>query len=355
MGSKCLHRTSKVLAMASTALPIIHHGRYAIRQKLGKGSFGEVWLADDVLQGDQVAIKLLAEHVRVDEALLETQILTRLRRNDRIVTIRNVELGAPLPFIAMDYLPAGSVGDRVAAGTVTSVQAVRWTRDALDGLAYAHDEGVLHRDVKPDNLLLDGVERAVLSDFGIAEDTVRGLLAAPGVYVPHAAPEVWTSGTSKATDIFAMGCSLYRLLTGQPPFSSRNAAAAGKFVDPHRTNPQIPMAVSRVVQRALAADPADRYDDARAMLGALMACHVRHYWQRADEPDDLETWWATGDDGDYVLRLSERARRGDYVVAVTRDKGSGPRHVFKEHFPRRSAAERVRRNLLVAVVETGTV
>jgi serine/threonine protein kinase len=341
--------------MATPALPVIHGGRYAIRARIGGGSFGEVCLADDILQGDQVAIKLLAEHVRIDAALLETQILTRLRRNDRIVTIRNVALAPPVPFIAMDYLPAGSVGDRLDAGTVTLVQAVRWTRDALDGLAYAHDEGVLHRDVKPDNLLLDAAERAVLSDFGIAEDTIRDLLAVPDVYVPHAAPEVWTSGTSQATDIFAMGCTLYRLLTGELPFTSRAAAAAGKLVDPHRLNPQIPIAVSRVVRCALAVDPADRYTDGRAMLGALMACHVSRSWERADQPGDLETWHVTGADGSYVLHLSQRPRASDHTVALTRDKGRGPRHVFKEHHPRRSDAERVRRNLLVAVTEHGSV
>jgi len=105
----------------------------------------------------------------------------------------------------------------------------------------------------------------------------------------------------------------------------------------------------------LAADPADRYPDGRAMLGALMACHVVHSWERRDEPGDVETWHADGADGAYVLHLSTRPRGGDHTVAVTRDKGSGARHVFKERFARRSDAERVRRGLLVAVVEHGSV
>lgn len=341
--------------MAASSLPVIHNGRYPLIRSLGAGSFGEVWLARDVLQGDEVAIKLLAPHVQLDAALLEAQVLTRLRQHERVVTIRNIELSPPVPFIAMDYVPGGSVGDRLRAGDVTLVEAVRWTREGLDGLAHAHDEQVLHRDIKPDNLLLDANGRAVLSDFGIAEDTARNLLVVPHVYLPHIAPELLAgASSSRASDIFAMGCTLYRLLTGQLPFASPTDAATGQFTAPHRVNVQIPMAVSRVVATALAVDPADRYEDSRAMLGALMSCPASHCWTRGDQPGDLETWTATGADGEYALRLAQQGK-GDYLVAVTRDKGKGRRHVYKETFPRRSDAERQRRKLLVRLVETGGV
>jgi len=232
---------------------------------------------------------------------------------------------------------------------------VRWTREGLDGLAHAHDEQVLHRDLKPDNLLLDSTDRAVLSDFGIAEDTMRNLLVVPHVYLPHMAPELLTgAASSRASDLFAMGCTLYRLLTGTLPFASPTDAAAGSFTAPHRVHHQIPMAVSRVVTKALAPDPADRYDDAREMLGALMNCRVSYYWERADQPGDLETWTATGGDGEYVLRLTQQ-RKGDVLVAVTRNMGKGARHVHKATFDRRSDADRHRRNLLVRLVETGGV
>lgn len=112
---------------------------------------------------------------------------------------------------------------------------LRWTREALDGLAHAHDEGVVHRDIKPDNLLLDADDRAVLSDFGIAEDTIRELIAVPQVYVPHVAPEVISGAqSSTASDIFAMGCTAYRLLTGERPFADQGATEAGAFIAPDR-------------------------------------------------------------------------------------------------------------------------
>lgn len=341
------------MTMASSSLPAIHGGRYPLVRSLGSGSYGEVWLARDILQGDEVAIKLLGQHVQLDAALLEAQVLTRLRRHERVVTIRNIELSPPVPFIAMDYMPGGSVGDRLQASDISILEAVRWTREGLDGLAHAHDEQVLHRDVKPDNLLLDANGRAVLSDFGIAEDTMRNLLVVPHVYLPHIAPELLTgAASSRVSDIFAMGCTLYRLLTGTLPFATPTQAATGTFTAPHRVNQQIPMSVSRVVAKALSVAPTDRYEDARAMLGALMNCEVSYSWRRADQPGDLETWSAIGADGDYLLRLAQR-HRGDFLVAVTCDMGKGARHVYKEAFVRRSDADRARRNMLVGLVETG--
>jgi serine/threonine-protein kinase len=249
--------------MASSAVRTIHGGRYSMLGHLGGGHFGEVWRGRDNVQGDAVAIKLLGSTVTLDQALLEARLLTRLRQHDRIVTIRNVELAAPGAFIVMDFLPAGSVGARMTPTGIDLVDAVRWTRDALGGLAHAHDLGVVHRDVKPDNFLVDDAGRAVLSDFGIAEDTINKLLANSVVYWPHAAPEMATSGSSARSDIFAMGATLYRLMTGEYPFSDPAQAATGSFVDPHRLNPQIPMSVTRAVRIALAADPAARYPDAR--------------------------------------------------------------------------------------------
>jgi eukaryotic-like serine/threonine-protein kinase len=320
--------------------------------RVGAGHFGEVWRGRDNVQGDEVAIKLLGPHVTVDQALLEARVLTRLRQHDRIVTIRNVELAPPSAFIIMDYLPAGSVGSRMTATGVGLLDAVRWTRDALGGLAHAHDVGVVHRDVKPDNLLIDDAGRAVLGDFGIAEDTINQLLAAGHIYWPHAAPEMATVGSSPRSDIFAMGATLYRLLTGESPFADRAAAAAGQFTDAHRLDPQIPMSVTRVVRTALSVDPGARFADARAMLTALNRCSVAYGWTRADEPADLETWRGYGVDGEYCVRLTT-APNGEHIIAMTRDKGSGHRRVHRERFAKLSDAARVRRNLLTAFVERG--
>lgn len=331
---------------------VIHNGRYALLDELGSGFFGEVWRARDNLQGDEVAVKLLNPRVTLDQALLEARILTELRRHERVVTIRNVELLPPLPFIVMDYYPAGSVGSRLTTGDVTIVEAVRWTRDALDGLAYVHSRGFIHRDIKPDNFLLDQMDRGVLADFGIAEDTVRKLLAASTMYMPHRAPELVHSPSSRASDIWAMGCTLYRLLTGEYPFADNAAIQAGQFESPHRLDPQIPMAVTRVVQRALAVDPADRYPDAEAMRTELLNCTVAYSWQSIDDPDTNETWRGNGRDGVYTLTVAP-APRDQIEVNMKRDKGSSPRSVFKQRFAKSADALRTRRKLLTHFVEQG--
>jgi eukaryotic-like serine/threonine-protein kinase len=327
--------------------------RYQLVEHLGNGNFGEVWRGRDIWQDVEVAVKLVAPHVTLDEVLLETQLLTRLREHDRVVTVRNVAIAPPLPYIVMDFLPNGSVEARLQAGSVSLVDAVRWTRNALAGLGHAHSLGVLHRDIKPGNLLIDGEGRAVLSDFGIAEDTIRNLLANPNVYGRHAAPELLQGqGSSIETDIFAIGCTLYRLLTGQYPFASiddiRNWVAP---TDVHRLNAQIPLSLRNVVRKTLARDPADRYADARRMSEDLGDSGIRNSWTPVVDPATVETWRAETPDGTYELRVTHRARAGDFNLLVRLDQGAGLRQVFRQQYPTRGRALQARRTLLVRLVE----
>jgi serine/threonine protein kinase len=303
-------------------------------------------------QDVEVAVKLIGPHVTLDEVLLETQLLTRLRDHERVVTVRNVSIDPPVPFIVMDYLARGSVEDRLDGDQVTLVEAVRWTRNALEGLTHAHAMGVLHRDIKPGNLLLDDEERAVLSDFGIAEDTILGRLANPATYGLHAAPELLQGqGSSVQTDIFALGCTLYRLLTSEYPFRSVDDIRAGITpAEVHGLNPQIPLSLRNVVRTALAVDPADRFPDARRMNEALGRCGIRNAWTLVDDPDAIEVWSAQTPEGVYDLRVSERRRVGDFELRVRLDRGSGPRQVLLSHHGSRARALQARRTALVQVV-----
>lgn len=327
-------------------------GRYVLLAPLGNGNFGEVWQARDLWQNCEVAVKLVGPHVTLDEVLLEAQNLTRLREHERVVTIRNVEIAPPMPYIVMDYLPAGSVEARAAAGAISLVEAARWTRNALAGLAEAHSLGVLHRDIKPGNLLLDEHERAVLSDFGISEDTIRGLLANPNIYGLHAAPELLQGqGSSVQTDVFAIGCTFYRLLTGVYPFASIADIQAGVTPeDVQRLNPQIPLAVRNIVRKAIALDPADRYASARQMRDDLVASSVANSWAQVADPNTVETWHATAPEGRYELTVAERVRAGDFEVLLRLDQDSGPRQVKRQRFPSKGRALQARRTLLVQVV-----
>jgi serine/threonine protein kinase len=325
-------------------------GRYQLLRRLGAGGFGEVWRARDTHQDDVVAVKLIGLHVTIDQVLLEARVLTRLRNHERIIGIRNLLVG-PLPLIVMDYLPNGSLEDRLLNGSVSIADAVRWTREGLDGLAHAHELGVLHRDMKPANLILDSEERAVLSDFGIAEDTLKNLIASRAVYRLHAAPELFTgSPSSHSSDIWAMGCTLYRLLTGEYPFADEGEIANGRPPDVHRVNPQIPMSLTRVVQKALATDPTQRYATAREMLTGLTRCRVACGWSRLPTDGALERWGVTIGEATYELSVTE-TRGGSLEVQTRKDLGAGLRRVSKHRFDRRAAALLERRRLLVSVVE----
>lgn len=327
--------------------------RYRLAGHLGNGSFGEVWRGRDMQQDVEVAIKLIGPHVTLDEVLLETQLLTRLRDHDRVVTVRNVSIDPPVPFIVMDYLPKGSVEARLDAGQVSLVEAVRWTRNALAGLVHAHALGVLHRDIKPGNLLVDNEERAVLSDFGIAEDTIQGRLANPATYGLHAAPELLQGqGSSAQTDIFALGCTLYRLLTGEYPFASVDEIRAGvEPIDVHKLNSQIPLSLRNVVRTALAPDPDERFQDARRMNEALGRCEIRNSWARGVDPSVIETWSADTAEGVYDLRVAARPRANDFELRVRLDRGHGPRQVLLTHHSSKARALQARRTALVQVVE----
>jgi serine/threonine protein kinase len=360
MCSDYAHRLTLGTVVAPQGPILLQNGRYVLSRQLGAGFFGEVWYGRDVVQDAEVAVKLLPLDVNLDPTLLqqtaagillETRLMTRLRKGDRIVTIRNVEIEPPLSFIVMDYLAKGSIGRRLDEARVSLTEAVRWTREALDGLAYAHGLGVIHRDIKPANLLLDDEERVLLTDFGIAEDTVHGLLVNGAMYVQHAAPELLAgSQSSVQSDIFAMGCTLYRLLTGEFPFQDPGDAARGVLRDPHLLNPQIPLSLTRVIRRALAPDPVDRYANAREMIDALIDCGVTNSWSLLEDGDTLETWQLIVDGETYELTVT-RLRNGSFRVRARRDKGSGFREFYKNDFPTRPKAAQARRKLLVLGVE----
>lgn len=137
-------------------------------------------------------------------------------------------------------------------------------------------------------------------------------------------------------------------------FANEQEADEGRFTDPHRINPQVPLALTRIVQQSLSVDRDQRYADAGEMLGSLMQPTVSHSWVAISDPAVVERWGATTADGRFELCVRERPRSG-FEVTVTRDRGSGPRHVVKKRASSRADALRVRRNCLLALVSNGTV
>lgn len=313
---------------ATPPIPTLANGRYVLRGFLGNGAFGEVWEADDLYLDTKVAVKLFGGAFRPDAVLLEAQLHNRLSEHPNVVSIQNVLIEPPIPFVVMALCPAGSVGARLEQNDVSLVEAMRWTRDMLAGLARAHALDVIHRDLKPSNLLILDDGRVAISDFGVAEDAIVHEYVDPKVYWRHMAPEMFTTGSSPLTDVWAAGCTWYRLLTGVHPFADRAAAAAGEFELPHKLNPQIPLAVSRAVAKALAVNPADRYQSAASMLSAVSGLSVVNSWRRIDDPATIETWAATTSQADYTIELVARPRTGLELTAY-RDyrRGAGRRRI----------------------------
>lgn len=329
-------------------------GRYFLVKRLGDGNFGEVWLADDDHEGDQVAIKFLDPGTAIDAVLAETKVQARLREHDRVVGIRNVGLSPPRAHIVMEYVPGGSTEKRLERGEVTLVEAVRWVRDALDGLAHTHSLGILHRDLRPANLLLDAADHALLSDFGLAEDTVRNLLANPAIYLPNAAPELLQGAPSTvATDLWAMGCTLYRLIAGDSPFDTQQDTLNGLFVPIHLVDPQVPVRLFRVVNKALAVNPAARFRTAAEMRADLIGCGVMNSFQQVDTPEPLNCWVADTSQGRVEVMI--RKHQGQCEVLVRLDKGAGPRRRQTTQGLTVAKARQKARSHMVKVVQGGQV
>lgn len=334
---------------------VLADGRYTLTAPLGDGHFGEVWEGEDTHLGMSVAVKLFAAGFEPDTVLLEAQLQNRLSQHVGVISIHNVIVEPPRPFMVTDLCPEGSVGDRLKAGDVSLVQAMRWTRDMLAGLAHAHSLGVIHRDLKPSNLLILDSGRAAITDFGIAEDAIKHEYVDSSNYGPHMAPEVATGGSSSPqSDVWAAGCTWYRLLCGEYPFATLGDALAGTFEPVHHRNPQAPIAVSRAVAKGLSVDTANRYQDANQMLSSVSGLQVVNSWRTSTEPGTLETWTCSTANADYALRLTERPQVGLELTAH-RDlrRGAGFRRVRSERPPSINQARQLRRRWLVAVVEGG--
>ncbi|MEI2702583.1 MAG: serine/threonine-protein kinase [Baekduia sp.] len=331
-------------------------GRYVLDRRLGRGHFGEVWAATDTHLDTEVAVKLFGESFRPDAVLLEAQLHHRLSAHPNVVSILNVVVEPPRPFVVMELCGNGSVSARLTEGDVSLLDAMRWTRDMLAGLSHAHSLGVLHRDLKPSNLLILDDGRAAIADFGLAEDSVREVVVDPNVYRPHMAPEMRAQGSSAKTDVWAAGCTWYRLLCGAYPYATFADLAAGAHHPVHRLNPQIPLSLSRAVDMALQVVPANRYADAARMQSAVSALSIVNAWTSNPDPQALESWSCATSNCAYRVRLTDRPRVGLELEAL-RDlrRGGGYRRVRFERHQSLAKARKQLRSWLVRVVEGGSL
>src|ERR1700710_3057359 len=258
-------------------------GRYKVISRVGSGGMADVYLAEDQLLGRQVAVKLLHHHFAEDQEFVE-----RFRReassaaglsHQNIVGIFDRGEWEGTYYIAMEYVAGRSLKTLVREqGALDPAQAIDIVVQILRGARFAHRRGVIHRDLKPHNVILDEEGRARVTDFGIAragasDMTLTGSIMGTAQYLsPEQAQGHIVSGSS---DLYSIGVILYELMTGVVPFDGETAVAiAFKQVSaqprpPSEVNPAVPQRLDAVVLRALAKDPAQRYADADEFIAAL--------------------------------------------------------------------------------------
>ncbi|GAA4243029.1 protein kinase domain-containing protein [Dactylosporangium darangshiense] len=203
-------------------------GRYELRSVIGRGGMAEVWLAVDGRLGRSVAVKILHHEGGADPSLperFEREAHTAARLSHaNIVAVYDVGVDDGTPYLVMELIQGHSLADELAAGPLDPRRAVRIAEHVCDALAAAHDAGVVHRDVKPANILIGDEGRVKVCDFGIARinDRAQAALTAPATVIgtsAYMAPEqVLGEPVDARTDLYALGCVLYAMLTGRPPF-----------------------------------------------------------------------------------------------------------------------------------------
>ena len=258
--------------------------RYHSPRQIGRGGMGEIYRATDSALGRPVAVKLLAERYADDVAVRrrfthEALAAARLSSEAHIVTIFDVGEWNGRPFLVMEYLPGGSLEDVVRRGPRPHSEALEWLEQAAAALDAAHDAGVVHRDVKPANLLVDAGGQLHVADFGIASAAGLDSLTRPGTILGTAgylSPEqARGERAGPATDQYAIAVVAFELLTGRRPYESENptveAASHVHAAIPRASsvNPQLPAQLDKVFQRGLAKEPGDRFSSCTLLVHAL--------------------------------------------------------------------------------------
>jgi serine/threonine protein kinase len=261
-------------------------GKYEIIELVGRGGFGEVYRARDLLLNRIVAVKILSPNALRDPAFIarfrqEAQAAANLS-HPNIVIIHELVEGQGAPYMAMEFLEGASL-DKVikSSGAMPLSRASAIIAQVASALDYAHSRGLVHRDIKPSNIIIGPNDHATLTDFGLVKAALSESLSASGQIVgtpEYMAPEQAESKAVDArTDVYSLGIVLFRVLAGKLPFEAQSALSMlYKQVhepppDLRTLRPDLPNAVAAVVARALAKNPDGRFPSAGALSAALAA------------------------------------------------------------------------------------
>ncbi len=263
-------------------------GKYVIRELLGKGGMGKIFRAVHPVLGRDVAIKLIEVDTADDPAVVgrfrrEAQVVAALR-HPGIIQVYDFDVADDVLYMIIEYVPGESLAQRLTGIQVLGQQlplseALRLFRAITEAVAYAHRHGVVHCDLKPGNVLLNTDEQPILTDFGISKFVSGERITVTGdiLGTPHyMAPEQAAGGEiGSHTDVYALGVMLYELTTGELPFQGETSMSiVFRHVHeppppPRAINPVLPEAVEQIILKAMAKEPAERFQSAYELLAAI--------------------------------------------------------------------------------------
>ncbi len=271
------------MAVSDSLIDTLFDGRYRIQRKLGAGGMADVYLAEDQELGRRVAIKILNSRHGNDDQFIE-----RFRREAKnaaalnhpnIVSIYDRGEAEDTYYIAMEFLDGRTLKELIVGRGAAPINvAIEYARQILSALRFAHRHGIVHRDIKPHNVLVDGEGRVKVTDFGIARAGTSQMTEAGSIVgtAQYLSPEQARGGeVDPRSDLYSLGIVLYELLTGKTPFDGETPVEiAMKHLStapqpPSKLRPDIPPELDMVVLRALAKNPDDRYQSADQMEADL--------------------------------------------------------------------------------------
>lgn len=324
-------------------------GRYVLKDLLGRGGMAEVWGATDKRLNREVAVKSLASQMAEDPGFLvrffsEAQSVARIS-HPHVIQVLDFGQHEDRPFLVMEHAPGGSLDD-LQAERLTVERALELTTQVAEGVGAAHRVGLVHRDIKPGNILLDAHGEAKIADFGISSNSVGERMTATGAAIgsPHYISPEQVSGhmATPASDVYSLGIVLYQLLTGRRPFEGDNVTAVAiahvdRIPEPPSVHaPEIEPWLDVLVLRCLDKEPEARFQDGDALARAIRAAYAGSYvpagaltsrrgeepsvdWEHEEEPPARRSLVGIG----LILLLLGLASAG-VVAAARRDSAPRP-------------------------------